>query len=144
MLCGTWHKYASVMAEYPPVGRRLTAAQRREQELAALELSNAGNSIDVISERLGIGRSTAARRVQGALERIPTHDADILRRQSEARLNSYMRRAATLLESPGLPVADVTRVLSLLLSLERERVQLYGLRLPAAIVVQHEMNGGLQ
>lgn len=119
----------------------MTAGQRREQEIAALELSNAGHSIDSIADRLDVSRATAARRVRDALGRIPAQEADTLRRQSEARINGWMRRVNTLLDSPGLDAGDTLRALSLLLSLERERVQLYGLRLPAAIVVQHEMNG---
>ncbi|WP_328366212.1 helix-turn-helix domain-containing protein [Micromonospora zamorensis] len=121
---------------------RMTAGKQREQELAALELSNAGHSIDVIAERLDISRRTAARRVQAALERIPAQEADTLRRQSEARFNGWMRRANVLLSSEDLSIQDTVKVLNLLLSLERERVQLYGLRLPSALVVQHEMGPG--
>ncbi|MFJ1538669.1 hypothetical protein ACIODS_09020 [Micromonospora chalcea] len=119
----------------------MTAGQRHEQELAALELSNAGHSIDTIAERLEISRATAARRVQAALERIPAQEADTLRRQSEARFNGWMRRANVLLAAEDLSIQDTVKVLNLLLSLERERVQLYGLRLPAAVVVQHELMG---
>ncbi|NBE84579.1 helix-turn-helix domain-containing protein [Micromonospora rubida] len=121
---------------------RMTAGQRHEQELTALELSNAGHSIDTIAERLDISRRTAARRVQAALERIPAQEADTLRRQSEARFNGWMRRANVLLDSPELSIQDTVKVVGLLLSLERERVQLYGLRLPAAFVVQHELGPG--
>ncbi|GAB3185867.1 hypothetical protein FHX75_13510 [Micromonospora palomenae] len=106
----------------------------------ALELSNAGHSIDTIAERLECSRATAARRVQAALQRIPAQEADTLRRQSEARINGWMRRCNTLLDSE-LSTQDTTRVLNLLLSLERERVQLYGLRLPSAVVVQIEQEG---
>lgn len=121
---------------------RLPAGQRHAQELEALELSNAGHSIDSIAARLEISRATAARRVQAALQRIPAQEADSLRRQSETRFNGWMRRANTLLDTPELSVADTVRVLNLLLSLERERVQLYGLRVPSAVVVQHEMGPG--
>ncbi|WP_064448701.1 helix-turn-helix domain-containing protein [Micromonospora sp. NBRC 110037] len=120
---------------------RIPAGQRHEQELKALELSNAGHSIEVIAERLDISPRTAARRVQAALQRIPAQEADTLRRQSEARFNGWMRRATALLDSPELSIPDTVRVLGLLLSLERERVQLYGLRLPSAVVVQHELMG---
>ncbi|MFF5214788.1 helix-turn-helix domain-containing protein [Micromonospora sp. NPDC000442] len=123
---------------------RMPAGQRHLQELEALELSNAGHSIDTIAERLDVSRRTAARRVQAALERIPAQEADTLRRQSEARFNGWMRRANVLLESPELSLQDTVKVLGLLLSLERERVQLYGLRLPSAVVVQHEMGPGTQ
>lgn len=121
----------------------MTAGQRHEQELAALELSNAGHSIDTIADRLDISRRTAARRVQAALERIPAQEADSLRRQSETRINGWMRRANTLLDSPELNITDTVKVLGLLLALERERVQLYGLRLPSAVVVQHELGAGV-
>lgn len=117
---------------------RATSGVRRQQALAALELSNAGHSVDVIAERLHISRSTAARRIRDALQRMPHEEADTLRRQSEARFNSWMRRVNALLDS-GLDVADELHALSLLLSLERERVTLYGLRLPSAVVVQHEL-----
>ncbi|MFD6661722.1 hypothetical protein [Micromonospora aurantiaca (nom. illeg.)] len=119
----------------------MTAGQRHEQEIAALELSNAGHSIDTIADRLEISRATAARRVRAALERIPAQEADTLRRQSEARINGWMRRLNTLLAS-DLSTQDTVRVLNLLLSLERERVQLYGLRLPASVVVQIEQGAG--
>ncbi|AVT37294.1 helix-turn-helix domain-containing protein [Plantactinospora sp. BB1] len=121
---------------------RLTNGQKRQQELEALELSNAGHSIDVIADRLQVSRATAARRVRDALGSIPAHEADTLRRQSETRINGWMRRCNTLLESPELSIQDTVRTLSLLATLERDRVQLYGLRLPSAIVVQHEMSGG--
>ncbi|WP_431936844.1 hypothetical protein [Micromonospora sp. RP3T] len=120
---------------------RMTAGQRHEQEIAALELSNAGHSIDTIADRMEISRATAARRVRAALERIPAQEADTLRRQSEARINGWMRRLNTLLAS-DLSTQDTVRVLNLLLSLERERVQLYGLRLPASVVVQIEQGTG--
>lgn len=119
---------------------RMTAGQRREQEIAALELSNAGHSIDTIAERLDVSRATAARRVGDALRRVPAHEADTLRRQSEARINGWMRRVNVLLDSPELDVKDSLRALALLATLERDRVRLYGLNLPAAIVVQHEMS----
>ncbi|GAA4576898.1 hypothetical protein GCM10023176_49340 [Micromonospora coerulea] len=120
---------------------RTPAGKRHEQELKALELSNAGHSIDTIAERLECSRATAARRVQAALQRIPVQEADTLRRQSEARINGWMRRCNTLLDS-DLSTQDTTRVLNLLLSLERERVQLYGLRLPASVVVSIEQGIG--
>ncbi|MEU1397160.1 hypothetical protein ABZ403_14010 [Micromonospora zamorensis] len=120
---------------------RMTAGQRREQEISALELSNAGHSIDTISERLDISRATAARRVQAALERIPAQEADTLRRQSEARFNGWMRRVNVLLSSEDLSLQDTVKALGLLLSLEREKIQLYGLRVPSAVVVKHEMTG---
>lgn len=120
----------------------MPAGQRREQELVALELSNAGHSIDTIADRLEVSRATAARRVRAALQRIPAEEADTLRRQSEARINGWMRRANVLLDSPGLDFADTVKVLNLLLSLERERVQLYGLRLPSSVVVQFEQGAG--
>ncbi|MEU2171182.1 hypothetical protein ACH47V_29560 [Micromonospora chersina] len=120
---------------------RMTAGQRHEQEIRALELSNAGHSIDTIAERLECSRATAARRVRAALERIPAQEADTLRRQSEARINGWMRRLNTLLAS-DLSTQDTVRVLNLLLSLERERVQLYGLRLPASVVVSIEQGAG--
>ncbi|MEW1584798.1 hypothetical protein AB0283_05045 [Micromonospora vinacea] len=119
----------------------MTAGQRHEQELKALELSNAGHSIDTIAERLDVGRATAARRVQAALQRIPAQEADTLRRQSETRINGWMRRCNTLLDSPDLSTQDTVRVINLLASLERERIQLYGLRLPSALVVQIEQGG---
>lgn len=120
----------------------MTAGQRREQEIAALELSNAGHSIDTIADRLEVSRATAARRVQAALQRIPAQEADSLRRQSEARINGWMRRVNVLLDSGGLDVDQELRSINALLSLERERVQLYGLRLPSAVVVQHELGPG--
>ncbi|MGK5738893.1 hypothetical protein [Micromonospora sp. URMC 103] len=123
---------------------RMTAGQRREQEIAALELSNAGHSIDTIAERLEVSRATAARRVQAALQRIPAQEADTLRRQSEARFNGWMRRVNVLLDSGALDVDQELRAINALLSLERERVQLYGLRLPSAVVVQHELGPGTQ
>ncbi|MGV9212993.1 hypothetical protein ACTFTM_14140 [Micromonospora sp. RB23] len=49
-----------------------------------------------------------------------------------------MRRCNTLLDSPELLTQDTVRVLNLLLTLGRERVHLYGLRLPSALVVQIE------
>ncbi|MEU0156160.1 hypothetical protein [Micromonospora fulviviridis] len=52
-----------------------------------------------------------------------------------------MRRLNTLLAS-DLSTQDTVRVLNLLLSLERERVQLYGLRLPASVVVSIEQAAG--
>jgi hypothetical protein len=120
----------------------MTAGQRHEQEIRALELSNAGHSIDTIAERLECSRATAARRVRAALERIPAQEADTLRRQSEARINGWMRRCNILLDSPDVSTQDTVRVLNLLLSLERERVQLYGLRLPASVVVSIEQGAG--
>ncbi|WP_143728444.1 helix-turn-helix domain-containing protein [Micromonospora cremea] len=123
---------------------RMTAGKRHAQELEALELSNAGHSIDVIAERLDISARTAARRVRAALQRIPAQEADTLRRQSEARFNGWMRRANVLLATEDLSIQDTVKVLGLLLSLERERVQLYGLRLPSAVVVQHELGPGTQ
>ncbi|MEW2141369.1 hypothetical protein AB0869_00955 [Micromonospora vinacea] len=123
---------------------RMTAGNRHAQELEALELSNAGHSIDVIAERLDISSRTAARRVQAALQRIPAQEADTLRRQSKARFNGWMRRANVLLATEKLSTQDTVKVLGLLLSLERERVQLYGLRLPSAVVVQHELSPGVQ
>lgn len=123
---------------------RLPAGQRHAQELEALELSNAGHSIDTIADRLDVSRATAARRVQAALQRIPAQEADSLRRQSEVRINGWMRRANTLLDSPDLDLGDTVKVLGLLLALERERVQLYGLRLPSSVVVQHELGPGTQ
>ncbi|MEV0898364.1 hypothetical protein [Actinoplanes sp. NPDC049802] len=122
----------------------MTAGQRREQEIAALELSNAGHSIDVIADRLDVSRATAARRVGDALRRVPAHEADTLRRQSEARLNGWTRRLSALLSSEELSVGDTVKVINTLATLERDRVQLYGLRLPAAIVVQHEMSEAAQ
>ncbi|SIN14504.1 hypothetical protein SAMN04489832_3418 [Micromonospora cremea] len=122
----------------------MTAGKRHAQELEALELSNAGHSIDVIAERLDISARTAARRVRAALQRIPAQEADTLRRQSEARFNGWMRRANVLLATEDLSIQDTVKVLGLLLSLERERVQLYGLRLPSAVVVQHELGPGTQ
>ncbi|SBV30142.1 hypothetical protein GA0070620_5735 [Micromonospora krabiensis] len=107
----------------------------------ALELSNAGHSIDTIADRLEVSRATAARRIRAALQRIPAQEADTLRRQSEARFNEWMRRCNALLAS-DLSTQDTVRVLNLLLSLERERVQLYGLRLPSAVVVQIEQGAG--
>ncbi|MFY1614955.1 hypothetical protein [Micromonospora sp. WMMD736] len=79
-----------------------------------------------------------------SLQRIPAQEADTLRRQSEARFNGWMRRADVLLSAEDLSIQDTVKVLGLLLSLERERVQLYGLRLPSAVVVQHELGPGTQ
>lgn len=129
------------MTERP---HRMTAGQRREQEIAALELSNAGHSIDTIADRLSMSRRTAARRVEDALRRIPAQDAEPLRRQSEARLLGYMRRLSSLLASPELSTGDTIKVINTLATLERDRVRLYGLNLPSAFVVQHEMNGAEQ
>ena len=56
------------------------------------------------------------------------------------RINGWRRRCNTLLDSE-LSTQDTVRVLNTLLSLERERVQLYGLRLPAAFVVSIEQGG---
>jgi methylphosphotriester-DNA--protein-cysteine methyltransferase len=122
---------------------RTPAARLREQEIAALELSSAGHSVETIADRLGVSPRTARRRVQDALRRIPAWIADDLRRASEERLNAQIRRINTLLDA-GQEVDTEIKLRNLLLSCERERIQLYGLRLPAAIVVQHEMSGAEQ
>ncbi|MGC5021946.1 winged helix-turn-helix transcriptional regulator [Micromonospora sp. DT47] len=120
---------------------RLPAGQRWQQELIALEMSNPGHSIDAIAERLDISPRTAARRVRAVLQRIPVQEADTLRRQSEARILDWMRRCNTPLDSPGLSVQDTIRTLSLPSTLERDRVQHFGLRTPSAVVGQLEQAG---
>jgi DNA-binding CsgD family transcriptional regulator len=122
---------------------RTPAARLREQELAALELSSAGHSVETIADRLGVSPRTATRRIQSALRRIPAWVADDLRRASEERINAQIRRINVLLDA-GQDVDTEIKLRNLLLSCERERIQLYGLRMPAAIVVQHEMSGAEQ
>jgi transposase len=122
---------------------RTSAAQRRDQEIKALELSTAGESVETIADRLGVSRTTAERRVQSALRRIPAWVADDLRRSAEERLNSQIRRLHKLLDE-GLDVDTELKARNLLLSCERERIQLYGLRLPSAVVVQWEQTGAEQ
>lgn len=116
---------------------RLPAARQREQEIAALELSTAGHSVDTIADRLGVSPRTAARRLQRGLKRIPAYMADELRRLSEERLNSHIRRLNAVL-ADGVDIDTEIKIRNLLLSCERERIQLYGLRMPAAYVVQIE------
>lgn len=121
----------------------MPAGQRRQQELAALALSNQGHSADVIAERLNIHPRTAARRVQNALGRIPAQQAETLRRQSETRVNDWMRRVYEILDDPTTSTQDRLRALSMLATLERDRRRLLGLDVPAALVIQHEQGVGL-
>lgn len=110
---------------------------RKLQQARALELRAQGLGVREIAVDLGVGRSTAARRLRDALADLGAEKSEEMRSTIEIRLDGVLRRLYALLASNDDPRQEL-RILNSILACERDRARLFGLAVPAALVLQIE------
>jgi transposase len=113
------------------------AHTRKLQQARALELRARGLGVRQIAVDLGVGRSTAARRLRDALHDLGTETSDQMRSTIETRLDSVLQRLHELLDTNTDPRQEL-KILSAILACERDRSRLLGLALPANVVLSLE------
>ncbi|GAA4865957.1 hypothetical protein GCM10023235_50430 [Kitasatospora terrestris] len=89
---------------------------------------------------LGVGRSTAARRLRDALQDLGAETSEQLRATVEHRLDGVLQRLNRLrfqAQADGNTALEL-KILTAILACERDRVRLLGLAVPSAVVIQVE------
>lgn len=113
---------------------KLSPSEVAWQEQEAARLKAKGLSAEAIAEELGIGRSTAYRRIQGGLAALPVRSLQEYRAQQELRLEHAIRVAASIMmdeqeHGPELRLKALDR----LLKVEERLAKLLGLDEPRGI-----------
>lgn len=116
---------------------------RQLQQARALELRQHGLGVRDIALDLGVGRSTAARRLRDALQDLGAETSEQLRTTVEHRLDGVLQRLHQLRDQAQADgnTAQELKLLNAILACERDRVRLLGLAVPAAVVLQIEQGG---
>lgn len=113
------------------------AHTRKIQQARALELRAQGIGVRDIAVDLGVGRSTAARRLRDALADLGAEKSEEMRSTVEVRLDAVLRRLYALLAGTDDPRQEL-KILNAILACERDRARLFGLNVPTALVLQIE------
>lgn len=114
---------------------------RQLQQARALELRREGYGVRHIAADLGVGRSTAARRLRAALDDLGAETSEALRSTVEARLDAVLQRLHQLRAQATDPREEL-KILNAIMACERDRVRLLGLAIPSAMILQIENGGG--
>lgn len=110
---------------------------RKLQQARALELRSRGLGVRDIATDLGVGRSTAARRLRDALNDLGAEKSEEMRTTIETRLDGVLRRLHELLDANDDPRQEL-KILNAILACERDRARLFGLAIPAVLIAQIE------
>ncbi|WP_411088339.1 hypothetical protein [Streptomyces sp. 061-3] len=113
------------------------AHQRKLEQARALELRGRGLGVREIAVDLGVGRSTAARRLRDALDDLGAETSEQMRNTVETRLDRVLQRLHVLLDSCDDPRQEL-KILNAVMACERDRARLLGLSIPASVILTLE------